>query len=60
MKIVVKAEKAGQVIAQSDFEVKKEGNLLKRARKAFAKFRQDYPDLPLFDDDVKIKFDKAE
>lgn len=60
MKIVVKAEKSGQVLAQSEFEVKREGQLLKRVRKAFAHFRKEHPDLSLFDDDIRVKFEKTD
>jgi hypothetical protein len=64
MKIVVKAEKDGQVVAQSEFkvrkDVRKEENLLKRTRKALTRLRQDHPDLDLFAPNVKIKFDKVE
>jgi hypothetical protein len=59
MKIVVKAEKAGQVVAQSECEVTQE-DLRKTARKAFVRLWKQKPDLPLFDDDVRIKFEKTE
>jgi hypothetical protein len=60
MKIIVKAEKAGQMIAQTIFEVKKPERILKRARKAFEAFREEHRDVPIFDDDVRVKFEKAE
>ncbi len=60
MKITVKAEKAGQVIAQTIFEVKKPERILKRAKRAFEAFRGEHPDVPIFDDDVRVKFEKAE
>ena len=60
MKIVAKAEKAGQVVAQSDCEVTQEEDLRKTARKAFVRLWKQTPDLPLFDDDVRIKFEKTE
>ncbi len=58
MRIVVKAEKAGQVVAQSELEVKNEGALLKRARKAFVQFRKDHPDLDLFEPNLSVRFEK--
>jgi hypothetical protein len=59
MKIVVKAEKAGQRVAQSECEVMQE-DLRTTARKAFVRLWKQHPDLPLFDDDVRIKFEKTE
>ena len=58
MKITVKAEKAGQVIAQTIFEVKKPERILKRAKRAFEAFRGEHPDVPIFDDDVRVKLRK--
>jgi hypothetical protein len=58
--IIVKAEKAGQIIAQTIFEVKKPDRALKRAKKAFEAFREEHPDVPIFDEDVRVKFDKAD
>jgi hypothetical protein len=58
VRIVVKAERSGQVIAQTEVEVKKEGDLIKQSRKAFNQFRKEHPDLSLFDDNVCIKFAK--
>jgi hypothetical protein len=60
MKIVVKAEKAGQVVAQAECEVTQEETLRKTARKAFARLCKEKPDLSLFDDDVRIKFEKTQ
>jgi hypothetical protein len=60
MKITVKAEKAGQVIAQTIFEVKKPERIMKRAKRAFEAFREEHPDVPIFDDNVRVKFEKAE
>jgi hypothetical protein len=59
MKIVVKAEKSGQVVAQSEFKITTE-DLRKTARKAFVGLWKQNPDLPLFDDDVRIKFEKTD
>jgi len=60
MIITVKAEKAGQTIAQTIYEVKNPDRALKRAKRAFEAFRKEHPDVPIFDDDVRVKFDKAE
>jgi hypothetical protein len=60
MKVVLKVEKSGQVIAQSEFEVNKEKGLLKGSRKAFAQLQEEHPDLGLFDNDVRIKFEKIQ
>ena len=60
MIITVKAEKAGQTIAQTIFEVKRPDRILKRAKKAFEAFRKEHPDIPIFDEDVWVKFDKAD
>jgi hypothetical protein len=53
----VKAEKAGQVVAQSEWEVMQE-DLRKIARRAFMRLWKQKPDLFLFDDDVRIKFEQ--
>ena len=48
MIITVKAEKAGQTIAQTIFEVKKPDRVLKRAKRAFEAFREEHPDVPIY------------
>jgi hypothetical protein len=60
MKVMVKAEKAGRIIAQAEFEVENEKKAPKGAAKALRQLQQVNPDLGLFDDDVRIKFDKAQ
>lgn len=59
MKIVVKAEKAGQVVAQIRVGRTQE-DLRKTARRAFVRLWKQKPDLSLFDDDVRVSFDKTE
>jgi len=60
MKIVVKLEKAGQVIAQTEFDAGDSKNIQKKAGRAFKVFREEHPDLSLLDEDMCIKFSKAE
>jgi hypothetical protein len=57
MKIVVKAEKAGKVVARSEREVTQE-DLRKTAQKAFARLWQQKPNLSLFDHDLLVRFEK--
>jgi hypothetical protein len=60
MRIVVKAEKAGQVVAQSGFDVSQE-DMRTSTRKAFVRLLKVLPEEPsLFDDDVRLKFEKVE
>ena len=44
----------------SEGKVKKPDRILKRAKKAFEAFRKEHPDIPIFDEDVWVKFDKAD
>jgi hypothetical protein len=60
MKIMVKAEKAGQVVAQCEFDVSQE-DIRTSARKAFVRLLKVIPEeSSLFDDDVRLKFEKLE
>jgi hypothetical protein len=60
MKIVAKAEKAGQVVAQAEFDVSQE-DMRTSTRKAFARLLKVLPgESSLFNDDVRIKFEKTE
>lgn len=59
MKIVVKVEKAGQPVAQSEFDVKNPDKVELRLGKALNDFRDKNPGVSLFDNDVRIKFEKG-
>ena len=59
-KIIVKAERAGQVLAQSELEVPASGRASKRVGRAFKLFRDEHPSAPLLDSDVRIKFEVIE
>jgi hypothetical protein len=54
MIITVKAEKAGQTIAQTIFDVKKSDRVLKRAKRAFEAFREEHPDVPILLNSTKL------
>jgi hypothetical protein len=64
MNIIVRAEKDGQVVAQSEFkmrkEVKREQNLLRRTRKALSHFLDEHPEVDLFETGVSIRFQRME
>ena len=60
MKIVAKAEKAGQVVAQAELDMSQE-DIRTSARKAFIRLLKVLPKgSSLFDDDVRLKFEKVE
>jgi hypothetical protein len=59
VKIVVKLEKAGQVIAQSELEIDNPKYLKRRTGKAFMQFYKDLPDQSLFEEGVCLKFEKT-
>ena len=54
MKIVVKAEKAGQPLAQFEYQVETEDKPHKSAGKAVAQFCKGHPGVHLFDEDVRL------
>jgi hypothetical protein len=60
MKIVVKVEKAGQVVGQTMFDVGKVREPMKQAGKAFKAFRKEHPTVSLLDNDVRLKFETAD
>jgi hypothetical protein len=60
VKIVVKAEKAGQPLAQFEYQVETEDKPHKSAGKAVAKFCKRHPGVHLFDEDVRLKFERVE
>ena len=60
VKIVVKAEKAGQPLAQFEYQVETEDKPHKSAGKAVAKFCKGHPGVHLFDEDVRLKFERVE
>jgi hypothetical protein len=59
VKIVVKLEKAGQVLAQSELAIDNPKYLWRRTVKAFTQFHEDHPDLSLFEKGACLKFEKA-
>ena len=60
MKVLVTLEKAGQVFASAEVPVHNPDKLLQRAHKALKHLCKAHPDLPLFDRDASLKFEKAE
>ena len=60
VKIIVKAEKAGQPLAQFEYQVETEDKPHKSAGKAVAKFCKRHPGVHLFDEDVRLKFERVE
>ncbi|MGZ5402750.1 MAG: hypothetical protein ACXWDA_06345 [Aeromicrobium sp.] len=60
MKIVVTAEKSGQVLAKSEFDAGKPADPAREVRRALKTFHKEHPEVSLFDDDIRFKFDKAE
>lgn len=60
MKIVVKVEKAGQPLAEFEYELEREIESPKGAAKALNRLCKANPNISLFDSDVRVKFEKAE
>jgi hypothetical protein len=60
MRIVVKAEKAGQPLAQFDYQVEEKDKPRRSVAKAVARFCKEHFNVPLFDEDVRLKFEKVE
>jgi hypothetical protein len=60
MKIIVSAEKSGQQIGRSEFEVEAGDDPDRRTSKALKQFRKEHRDISLFNNEVRIKFDKAQ
>jgi hypothetical protein len=60
MKIVAQVEKAGQVLAQSEFDAGTTKDPMKKIGKAIKVLRKEHPNLSLFDQGVCLKFIKAE
>ena len=60
MKIIVKAEKAGQSLAQLEYEGERQEKPHRAMAKALVRFCKKYPDVALLDDDVRVKFEKTE
>lgn len=60
MKVVVKLEKGGKVVAQSEVKMDNPDNADKRAGKAFKILRQQDIEVSLFDEDVCVKFSKTD
>jgi hypothetical protein len=60
MKVVVRLEKAGEVLAQHELEVHNPDKFEKRAATAFKRLRQDHPELSLFGEGIYVKFDKVD
>jgi hypothetical protein len=58
VKIVVKLEKAGQVLAQSELKVDNPKYLKRRTGKAFMQLYKDHPDLSLFEEGVYLRFEQ--
>jgi hypothetical protein len=56
----VKLEKAGQLFARAEVPIHNPDKLLKRAQKAFKHLCDRYPDLPVFDNDASLKFQRIE
>jgi hypothetical protein len=60
MKIVAKVEKSGQLLAQSELKLAQGDDPAERAAKALARLRKQTPNVPLFDEDVRVKFEKVD
>jgi hypothetical protein len=60
MKIVVKLERAGEVVAKTEFEAGDSKDILKKAGQAFKAFRREHPNVSLLEEDVCLRFGKAE
>jgi hypothetical protein len=59
VKIVVKLEKGGQVLAQSELEIGNPKYLKRRTGQALKQFYAEHPDLPLLEEGVCLKFENA-
>ncbi len=63
MKIALRAEKSGAVLARGEFDVKDRKDALrnlKDAKKLFETFVEEHPQLPLFDNDFSITFERID
>ena len=63
MNVVVTAERSGQSLAQTSFELDDKldsRKAAKIARKAFAKFVKEHPNISFFDGDVRIKLERVD
>ena len=60
MRIIVRAEKGGHVLAQSEAQLKGGDDPMTGARRAFKAFRTEHPNVSLLDEDVVLRFVKVE
>lgn len=60
MRIVVKAEKAGQPLAKWEHQVEEEDKPHRSVGKAVAQFCKEHFNVPLFDEDVRLKLERVE
>jgi hypothetical protein len=60
MKIVMRVEKGGKLVAEMAYELDKGEKPEKGAARALIRLCKANPDLSLFDSDVDVKFEKVE